>query len=253
MSDRPTSPTLLPIPVPPAAHLWTLEGPHELDRKTFDRLDSLLLPDERVERDRHRLRRSREELLVSRAFLRVVLSRYSAVPPRDWRFVRNERGRPEVAGPAGAPALSFNLSHTRGLVAAIVTGGGEVGVDIEPLDRRESFERIAERLFDPAEVRALRSLPEPDRPLRFLELWTLKEAILKARGVGLTVPFPRIDFVGGEPRSARWHLALERPTEGHLLARAIGRRSGDTPPEIESFALSLQEILSEATRSSDDR
>ena len=72
---------------------------------------------------------SREHLASSDDFKRRVLSHYAAVPPSDWQFVINDKGKPSLEG--GAHALDFNLSHSGEWLACAVTAGTPVGVDLE--------------------------------------------------------------------------------------------------------------------------
>ena len=133
------------------------------------------------------------ERLAARFMVRSILSRYAAVHPADWRFVENAHGRPEVEAPAHATHLRFNLSHADGVVTLVVSAQYDVGVDVERLGRRPNL-AIADRFFAPAEVDALRALPEPEQPRRFLEYWTLKESYIKARGAGMSLPLDQFAF-----------------------------------------------------------
>lgn len=97
------------------------------------------------------------------------------------------------AGPYGKPALvrggaSFNLSHTRGMVAVAVAAQGEVGVDIEPINPRRTIELdIADRWFSAAEVAQIGSEEAEDaKRARFMRIWNLKESVIKATGRGLS-------------------------------------------------------------------
>ena len=108
---------------------------------------------------------------------RTVLSRSAAVPPAGWRFRANHWGRPEIdPSAAGTEALRFNLSNTRGLVVCAVALGGEIGVDVELIDRAGSLLEIADRFMAPAEARDIAGLPPDAQALRFFTYWTLKEA-----------------------------------------------------------------------------
>jgi 4'-phosphopantetheinyl transferase len=219
------------------AHVWLAnpEGIHE--PALLERYLALLAPEERERHQRLRRERSRREFLVAHALARVTLSRYAPVPPEAWSFAAGEHGRPELSGPSQAERLRFNLSHTSGMVACAVIRELDIGVDVESAVRRVRHRELAERFFGEDEVRALRTLA-PDRQVgRFLELWTLKEAYLKARGRGISVPLrgfqfqlsdsnpPRIRFDAALVRDdpASWQLALHHPTRTHTLALAIRR------------------------------
>jgi 4'-phosphopantetheinyl transferase len=220
-------------------HVWSTRPDSITDAALLHAYGALMTGDERARQGRFRLERSRHEHLVTRALLRTVLSRYLDRAPTEWRFVENRHGRPELA-PGFDSRLRFNLSHTEGLIACAVTLDRDVGVDVEALDRRGETVRIADRFFSPSEVRALRALPESERRERFFSYWTLKEAYIKARGLGLAIPLGQFSFeledtgrigisfdaaLEDDPDS--WQFALYRPSERHRLA--IGVRRGRAP------------------------
>ncbi len=178
------------------------------------------------------------ERLAARFMVRSVLSHYAAVHPADWRFVESAHGRPEVEAPAHAAHLRFNLSHAHGVVTLVVSAQYDVGVDVERIGRRARLE-IANRFFAPAEVDALRALPEPEQPRRFLDYWTLKESYIKARGAGLSLPLdrfafdvdtpgrPAIRFADGFDDDARaWQFDRLFVGSEHLVAVATRRGEG---------------------------
>src|SRR5690606_22118977 len=112
-------------------------------------------------------------------------------------------GRPEVAA---EHALAFNVSHTHGLIALGVSRQGVLGVDVESL-LRPARPELAENLFAPAEHEDLQRLPPEQRGLRFYEYWTLKEAYIKARGMGLSLPLDKFAF--GFPGAGRMSLKID--------------------------------------------
>lgn len=133
----------------------------------------------------------RERWIGARAMLRSVLAAYLRLPPQQPRFVRGPYGKPELAGdPRFMPA--FNLSHSGQRVLLAVTGPqGLVGVDVEQRRHLPDWEQIAAACFHPLEVAALAALQarSPDAAGQaFIEVWTRKEAIVKALGLGLSMP-----------------------------------------------------------------
>jgi len=219
------------------AHVW-LASPDEIQEPVLlERYFALLVPEERERYRRLRREQSRREFLVAHALARVALSRYAPVPPEAWSFSAGEHGRPEISGPSQAGRLRFNLSHTRGMVACAVIRELDIGVDVESAARRVRHRDLAERFFGEGEVRALRALEPEKQAGRFLELWTLKEAYLKARGRGISVSLrgfqfqlsdadpPRIRFDPALVRddAASWQFALRHLTPIHTLALAIRR------------------------------
>jgi 4'-phosphopantetheinyl transferase len=153
----------------------------------------------------------------------MTLSRYTGVDPREWRFRANSFGRPQIAWPRLGIDIDFNLSNTRGLVACIVTAGTPAGVDVESVHRTGGTS-VLERCFASHEVVSLQTLSEAQRRRRCFELWTLKEAYVKARGLGLSLPLEGCSFdLEGKSITATFDSqVLDTPTDWQFVSRTIG-------------------------------
>ncbi|MCC7031320.1 MAG: 4'-phosphopantetheinyl transferase superfamily protein [Acidobacteria bacterium] len=216
-------------------------------RARLDRYRTLLSPDERDREAQFHFDADRERFVIGRALARLQLSRYLGGDPRQWAFVTNAHGRPEVLAPTGVLPVGFNVSHTSGLVALAMAPTHDVGVDVERIDRALTHD-IADRFFAPAEVAALRALPGGEQPRVFFDYWTLKEAYIKARGMGLALPLrhfafqlrpparPTIVFDPEIEDDARtWQFAQAWPTPRHRLAVAVRRTGIDLDVRIEDI------------------
>lgn len=158
------------------------------------RLASLLAPDERARYERMAHEGGRRQQLLARGMQREVLSRYEpSIAPAVWGFERGAGGRPGFAPAFAATGLNFNVAHTPGLVVIAVGRVPRIGVDVEASDKPVPLP-VARRYFSPREAAALDALPPEARPRRFLRLWTLKEAYLKAVGEGLPGGLDRMTF-----------------------------------------------------------
>lgn len=204
---------------------------------------AVLSPDEHEHAQRLRFRDDARDYALAHALLRRELSRGSSTAPAAWSFDRGAHGKPFLVG-RGAAAPAFSLSHTRGMVTcAVAPPEVAVGVDVEANQRDLDAARLAKRFFAAAEVAALATLPERARRERFYDLWTVKEAVVKA--VGLALP-PALPHVAVEIRSdddieltcspvaadGAWQLALFTPARGFRLAVAILRPRGSPPLRI---------------------
>ena len=118
----------------------------------------------------------------------------------------------------GLPPLRFNLSHTTGLVACAVALSDDVGIDIE-WNRRPAPIAVARRFFTDAEAAAILSLPSSERDERFFLYWTLKEAYVKAKGVGLLLPFDSFCF-HVDPENLN-HIVLESSEDDPRMWRLV--------------------------------
>ena len=226
---------------PSTVHLWYTQSDELTAPAALDAYLGLLSPDERTRHARFLNERARHEYLLTRALCRTVLSRYATVAPAGWRFRANPWGRPEIDCPSpDCASLRFNLSNTKGLVVCAVAEGGEIGVDVELIDRAGSLLEIADRFMAPIEARDIAALPPDAQALRFFTYWTLKEAYIKARGMGLSIPLDKFWFLLDEDSPARlvlapdmddtaagWTFAQLQPTGRHLLAVARRNPAGD--------------------------
>lgn len=206
-----------------------------------------LTPGERARFDRQRGDADRLMFLLGRVMAKRLVGRALGIEPTAWRWREGPHGRPEIDEP-GTP-LHFNLAHSSGLVACAIAPDREVGVDVEDSERPPTDPAIVARFCSTDEAAAIR-VGEPGWRDRFLEVWTLKEAYLKARGVGISVHLSDISFSVGSDgddvrvrflrsladADARWTFQLVRATSRHLLAVATGASDGVRPAiAIEPF------------------
>lgn len=118
--------------------------------------------------------------------LRLLLAAYVRLPAKDLRFEQGTHGKPRLTARICAEPVAFNLSHSGSELLVGITRGGELGVDIEVAGRELDVSSLARNFFCPNEVAYVLS-GDVSQPLhqRFLQVWTLKEAAIKAQGGGL--------------------------------------------------------------------
>lgn len=222
------------MPMPnPDRHLWLLPdsaaeafiartgGPALLDTAERERCERVLAPPERRRR------------LAARLLARHALSSRTGRPLNSWRFRTTSDGRPEPE-PSPDHRLRFNLSHTDGLTACVVTDDGRAcGVDAERSPARTDAVAHLPRFFADRERTELAAVPDAVRPGHIAAYWVLKEAYLKALGTGLRRDLSTVAFTGltggrirlydtgePEPAYARWQFDLLHPSPGHVVAVA---------------------------------
>lgn len=133
----------------------------------------------RLHRQQDRTAHRLAHALLQRA-LRGALGR-SSCP-----LLRDASGCPRLEQPSEKP-LWFNLSHTAGMVVCALAQA-PVGIDVEGTDRVRDWHGIASRFFHPDELAWIERAPLTERCRRFVTIWTLKEAVVKATGRGLAIP-----------------------------------------------------------------
>lgn len=177
----------------------------------IDQLHAVLGVDEQGRATRFRKDDDRRLYITAHALTRLALSRHQpAVEPVDWTFVDGQWGRPHPTNPETGD-LQVNLSHTRGMTAVVIADGIDVGVDVEWVRPDEWIYETVDTVFAPAEVESLFPLPEEQRRERFFLYWTLKEAYIKARGMGVSLPLTEISFARTDGDDV--HMDLGAPVE----------------------------------------
>jgi 4'-phosphopantetheinyl transferase len=172
--------------------LWIIKPDDIQDSELLARYEQLMSPSEREKQQRYKFAEDRHDALITRAFVRTVLSKYAPIAPQDWAFVKGEKGKPEIAN-ATLP-LRFNLSHTKGLIVCAVALNVNLGVDVEYIKRKTSTLKVAKFKFSDIEYAELMSQPEQNQRKRFFDYWTLKESYIKAVGGGLSIPLDQFSF-----------------------------------------------------------
>jgi 4'-phosphopantetheinyl transferase len=135
----------------------------------------------------------RDHFTATHGIARTILGTYSGMAPRDLRFEQDRLGKPFLDHPDLASALGFNMSHSRTTALYGVSLGRSIGVDVEFLDPRLINEGVMRQILAPGERAMLNGLPPTEQMETLFRLWTLKEAYLKARGDGLSLPPDMID------------------------------------------------------------
>jgi 4'-phosphopantetheinyl transferase len=221
-------------------HVWRahLNQPES----TVEQLFGTLAADERSRAERFYFQKDQKHFIVARGILRAILSRYLSIKPEKLRFSYNEYGKPDLNQDIDRCGLRFNLSHADGLALFAITQGREIGVDLERIRPDFATSEIAERFFSAQEVEALRALPANLQEEAFFNCWTRKEAYIKARGEGLSIPLDQfeVSLAPGQPASllktyqsmqeaSLWSLHELHPGSGYVAALAV--RGDDWQPK----------------------
>ena len=201
----------------------------------------ILGADEREAHARLRPTVARLDYLAAHALARTTLAEFAGCEPSRLRLRPSPWGRPEIVTPRSARRLRFSLSHSDGMALCAVAVHGAVGADVESLRNIGPDPLcLAEAICCRREKDALRALPTSARAEVLLSMWTLKEAITKAMGLGFQFPFTRIAIHWEENRLAavefdseaagdasEWRLASLRLTPYHVAAVAARCAAAD--------------------------
>jgi 4'-phosphopantetheinyl transferase len=193
-----------------------------------------LSDDERRRAERFRFEQDRRRFIVGRGILRTILGCYLNIEPDQLEFRYTPEGKPYLAEGRADPDLRFNLTHSEEFALFAFGRGREVGIDLERVRPDVEYEEIARRYFSQQETAFLMALPQRSRQIAFFTGWTRKEAYIKARGEGLSLPLGSFDvsLVPGKPAELlkvrekppevrRWLLRELNLGPGYIAALAV--------------------------------
>jgi 4'-phosphopantetheinyl transferase len=164
-----------------APSLWAVgvadeEGPRPSEQ-------DLLSADELERANKYYFAADRTRFVLARAALRLLLGQATETAPERIAFTSGAYGKP---GLVGRPDLHFNLSHSGSLALIGISPQRPIGVDIEIIRDNVDELALARSFFCEDEHRLLCDLGAEARLLAFYKIWTCKEAVLKAFGVGIS-------------------------------------------------------------------
>lgn len=195
-------------------HVWRAKI--DLPDSTVANLRHLLSPDEVARASRYHFEIDRRRFIAARAGLRIILSGYLNLHPRQINFSYGPQGKPSIAVSLDGMTLNFNLAHSGGVALFAVGYETEIGIDVEEIRAEFMKDNIAGRFFSVAEVAQLASLPREMQLQGFFSCWTRKEAFLKAKGVGLTQALDQFSVTVSPHDHAR---LLETKWDPHEVSR----------------------------------
>jgi 4'-phosphopantetheinyl transferase len=180
-----------------------------------------LAPDEQARAGRFRCSQARRAFVQTRVALRTLLGHYLGLAPGAVALSSGAWGKPQLG--AGMGKLQFNVSHS-GQLALIALSQESVGVDLEWQQTDLDWRELLPACCHPAEQADFQDVADAEGRARLLRLWTAKEAYLKGRGEGLSLPLTaiRLGVDGG------WQAHIEAPWDDgqgwwlHALALPAG-------------------------------
>ncbi len=243
------------------ADLWLLDEAAVNQAVADYQATGVLSAAERARHERLRDDSGRLHYLGGRMLVRYVLAAYTGIAPANLEFDTGPYGRPELApNPDG---LSFNLAHTSGLIAFLLTPGRLCGIALE---RRPAPPEVVEAVvqFLAADEQSHLQTLEEDKADTAVEYWVIKEAYLKALGAGTSRGLDtftvrglgsieiRIDDPSAPEQS--WQVELQQLTPEHVVGLAIAgdpRSPGRIPVRILDFSAFLRAVITPPGQAAD--
>jgi len=212
-------------------HLWAFSL--DLGGGELYRLFELLSPEEQQRARRFRFDLHRDRFIAARTQLRLLLSHYTREEPNQIQFTYGTNGKPQVVSTDSNSTLEFNLAHSAELALLAVNRSVPVGVDLEELHLLEDAPALVARFFSTRENQSFQQLRESQKLSAFFNLWTRKEAWLKATGEGIGYSLNKVEvsflpdeearlFATPESRPiSEWQLTNLKPAIGFVAALAL--------------------------------
>lgn len=234
---HPASHSAQPAPI---VHVWAASL--EVAPEVLDKFASWLSSDEQARAARFHFPVHRDRFVVGRGLLRSLLARYLDRKPHTLTFTYGPKGKPALLDSAATPLLPFNVAHSEDLLLIAVNRDGLLGVDVEEIRPLSDLNQMVERFSCSSECSKFGNLPSEQKATAFFNLWTRKEAWLKATGEGIAHLLNQVEvsFLPGEParlirlpdsfaHDTSWFLYELTPKPGFTAALAV---SGQEPPSI---------------------
>ncbi len=198
-------------------HVW--RASLQVSDNEYTTMQKLLSEDEHAHALRFVFEKDRRRWVVAHGLLRRLLSRYLLVNPGDLQFSFNPFGKPAIAHPQSGARLQFNMAHSADLVLYAFSFDQQVGIDVEYRRKDVGYMQLAHSYFSPREYTKLMSLPHQLQQEAFFLCWTRKEAYIKAKGKGLSIPLATFDvsLIPGEPAALLSSIEDENAANRWLL------------------------------------
>ncbi len=212
-------------------HVWAANLEQPATR--ISSLQQILSRLEQARAAQFKFEKGRNQFITGRSLLRTILGSYLQLNPAQLRFQYNARGKPSLESSSAQGPLHFNVAHSKDLILIAVTRACPVGVDVEHLHPVNDFKDIAARFFTSGETTKLISAPADQQMVAFFNLWTRKEAYLKATGDGISGGLKEVEISclpeepaqilaisKNEEAAKRWTLSELNPAHGYAAAVA---------------------------------
>lgn len=180
-------------------HIWRANL--NLSSSEIQSLKQLLSPDEIARADKFRFPLHEKRFIVARGILRQLLGSYLRISPDSLIFKYGDRGKPLLTESSRNHSLQFNISHSQEYALYGFIYHQPIGVDLEYVREMPDALKIAQRFFSASEYNLIQAVATEKQQQAFFQLWTAKEAYLKAIGTGLTGSLASVDIALNQAQS----------------------------------------------------
>ena len=222
-----------------AIHLWWISL--DVTEENLQTFISLLSESEKIKADRFKFPQHQRRYQAVHGILRMILARYVNLDPAQINFTHSDRGKPYLTDDCNPLNLQFNLSHSENMAIVGISRDRRIGVDLEKIRSMENAEQLAQRFFCVSEHRLLTQAIPEERDKLFFQLWTAKEAYLKATGEGISGGLNQVEIALNPLRLINfpnWYLQSfeSNPDDDHHYWAAIAVEGKGETIEIKCFS-----------------
>ncbi|BAO74624.1 4'-phosphopantetheinyl transferase family protein [Winogradskyella sp. PG-2] len=215
---------------PNTTHLWSIN--FVVDGNMYTKYHNLLSEDEKLRASKFRFYKDKRCYVVTKGILRLLSGFYLNKVPKSISFEYKTYGKPEFKHQTD---LNFNVSHSGDMAVIAFVYDHAIGVDIEKIKNDFDTLEIASNFFSKKEISALQKIAHAKQHIAFYRCWTRKEALIKAKGNGLSFPLDQFSMtldsdLEAELLETKWDLTEKNnwqllsfiPNQGYIAALIVG-------------------------------
>ncbi|MDJ0508106.1 MAG: 4'-phosphopantetheinyl transferase superfamily protein [Crocosphaera sp.] len=202
----------------------------DLSKEKVHKKYLILSEDEKKRANSFKFEIHQNRFIIARSTLKFILSCYLDIPAEEINFQYSPYGKPQLVNNLQSEGLKFNVSHSENLAIYGISRHHLIGIDIEYLRPMKEAEKLAERFFSSKEFEAIKSLSTEKKEKAFFQLWTAKEAYLKAIGKGISGGLEQVEISLREPmelikvpekNQSSWELLSFTPHPNYIAAMVV--------------------------------
>lgn len=172
-----------------------------------------LLDDERVRADKLKIEEKKNQFVITRSVLRLLLSSVIGKENQEIGFIYGEHGKPSIKESIDGKPIEFNISHSGNYALIAITLSNKVGVDIEEVNIDTDHQSLSKRFFSESEKNELIRLGNELQLDAFYRIWARKESFIKATGKGVAFGLDRFSVTLDETIDGGMEVLTSTPLD----------------------------------------